>query len=91
MRDALLKFIDPRFLIAVILVVFFGWAYGENPKDATLIGAMISGFNLAAGYYLGSSRTADNMANANNAAIIAANTPAPPEPRVLLQPPVAGQ
>jgi hypothetical protein len=49
------QFVDPRFLIALLVIAIFGWAYGSNTGDQTMIGALIGAFNLAIGYYLGSS------------------------------------
>jgi hypothetical protein len=53
------KWNDPRLFIAVLVVALFAWAYGSNTGDQTMIGALIGAFNLAIGYYLGSSRSAE--------------------------------
>lgn len=45
----------PHFTICLIAIGIFAWAYAENPGDQTLIGAIIGAFNMAVGYWLGSS------------------------------------
>ena len=55
MKDALARFADPRLLIALLVIGYFGWAFSANVADETLKGALIAAFNIAVGYWLGSS------------------------------------
>lgn len=65
------EFANPKFFVALIAVLIFAWAYGENVGDETMKGAIIGGFNLALGFYLGStsgaSRASENTAKAFDA------------------------
>lgn len=45
----------PHFAICIIAIGIFAWAFYRNPADQTLIGAIIGAFNMAVGYWLGSS------------------------------------
>lgn len=71
------EFANPKFVIAMLAVLVFGWAYGENVGDETMKGAIIGGFNLALGFYLGStnsaSKSTDNTARAFEAITATAN------------------
>ena len=44
----------PQFVIALLIIGLFAWAFGENVDDDTMKGALIGAFNLAIGFYLGS-------------------------------------
>lgn len=48
--------VDARFVVALIVIALFAYAFWRNPNDATMLGALISAFNIAIGYWLGSSR-----------------------------------
>lgn len=50
-----LKLNDPRAWIAFIIIGLFAYAYARQASE-TLEGALIAAFNIAIGYYLGSSR-----------------------------------
>lgn len=77
MSDWKAEFLTPKFLIALIAVAVFAWAYGANVGDETMKGAIIGGFNLALGFYLGStnsaSRATENTARAFEAITATAN------------------
>ncbi len=46
---------DPKVLIALVIISYFGLAYMADPKDDTLKGALIAAFAGAWGFFLGSS------------------------------------
>lgn len=73
------RFIDPKFVIAVIVLSLFGWALGVDPDDATMKGALIAGFAGAWGYYLGSSNAASQQREATTKALDLATLHAPPK------------
>lgn len=77
MTDWRADFLTPKFLVALIAVGVFAWAYGENVGDETMKGAIIGGFNLALGFYLGStnnaSRASENTGKAFDAITATAN------------------
>ncbi|MBC7985270.1 MAG: hypothetical protein H7X93_01160 [Sphingomonadaceae bacterium] len=52
---------DPRAWIAFTIIALFAYAYVSEAGD-TLEGALIAAFNIAIGYYLGSSRARDGAA-----------------------------
>lgn len=85
-------FATPKFIIALLAVGVFAWAFGHDPADATMKGAIIGGFNLALGFYLGSTdranKATDNTAKAFDAITATANATGspPPEPDVVLAP-----
>lgn len=82
MTDWRADFLTPKFLIALLAVAIFAWAFGQNVEDKTMLGAIIGGFNLALGFYLGSTskqdKSTDNVGKAFDA--IAAAQAAPVQP-----------
>lgn len=73
------RFADPRFVISLLVLCIFGWAYGENVSDETMKGAVISALNIAIGFWLGSSRgTTESNERTNKALDIAASAQAGP-------------
>ena len=80
--------LNPRFFMALMIVALFAWAYAENVSDQTMIGALIGAFNMAIGYYLGSSNSSNAVREQVGKALdlAAANSPTPPEPDVVLKP-----
>lgn len=44
----------PHFVVALLIIGLFAWAFAENTSDDTMKGALIGAFNLAIGFYLGS-------------------------------------
>lgn len=52
-------FRTPKFVVAMAAVLVFAWAYAANVGDETMKGAIIGGFNLALGFYLGSNSSAE--------------------------------
>lgn len=61
------KWNDPKLVLSLGLIGLFAWAYGINPNDESLKGAIITAFAAAYGYHLGSSagsqRKTDAMAD----------------------------
>lgn len=68
----------PHFIIALLIVGLFAWAYGENTNDDTMKGALIGAFNLAIGFYLGNvigrEKASENTGKAFEAITAAANS-----------------
>lgn len=68
----------PQFLVALLIVGLFAWAYGENTGDDTMKGALIGAFNLAIGFYLGNvvgrEKASENTGKAFDAITAAANS-----------------
>lgn len=91
MSDWKEKFITPQFAVALIAEGIFLYAFAEDPSDATMKGAIIGGFNLALGFYLGATSTgqksAENTGDAFRAITATANANNPnPSPDVVLKP-----
>lgn len=68
LREALLKFVDPRFVVAMLVMMYYGWAFYTHPNDQTLTGNLIAGFNIAIGFYLGNAKSTDDARATNKAA-----------------------
>ena len=77
--------LNPRFAVALLIVGLFAWAFGENTSDQTMVGALIGAFNLAIGYYLGSSNASHVAREQVGEALKIANA-ANPTPDVILKP-----
>jgi hypothetical protein len=81
-----MTFRDPRFVIAMSIILLFAGAYIADP-DATMRGALIAAFAGSWGYYLGSSsgsaKSADNLGKALDAA---ASILPPTPPVAVLKP-----
>lgn len=78
----------PHFLVALLIIGLFAWAYGENTNDDTMKGALIGAFNLAIGFYLGNvigrERASENTGKAFDAITATANsTPLPHDENVI--------
>jgi hypothetical protein len=58
-KEAWLRFVDPRFFISFAIIGLFAWAFGENVTDETMKGALIAAFAGAWGYWIGSSRATE--------------------------------
>lgn len=69
---------DPRFLVSLIIMGIFAWAFASNVNDDTMKGAIIGALNIAAGFWLGSSRGAQSQSENIGKALDLANTNAPP-------------
>lgn len=85
------QWLDPKLWISAALIGLFAWAFGENPDDETMRGALILAFATAYGYWLGSnkgdSQRTDNTTKALEAIKAAQEAPPPPPtPDVILEP-----
>jgi hypothetical protein len=64
-----------REAVALILLGLFAWAFFMNPHDQAIIGALLTGFATAYGFYLGGSKVGSDTA-AKNAETVAAQAQA---------------
>lgn len=64
-----------REFVALILLLYFGWAFYMNPSNETIIGALLMAFAGAWGFYLGGSKVGSDTA-AKNADTVAAQAQA---------------
>lgn len=73
---------EPRFIITLMLICLFGFAYLQEPSDQAMKGAIIAAFSAAYGFWLGSKKDEQASANTGKAfdAITAAANAAPPGP-----------
>lgn len=53
------EFLNPRFVVSILVMAIFTWAFGENVDDDTMKGAIIGALNIAVGYWLGSSNSSN--------------------------------
>lgn len=74
-----MSFRDPRFAIAMVIIILFAWAYYHSPTQE-MAGALIAAFSGAWGYFLGSSSGAAKNADNTGKALDLAATVAPPAP-----------
>lgn len=85
------EWLNPRFAIALVIVALFAWAYGSNVGDQTMIGALIGAFNMAIGYYLGSSNSSNAVREQVGKALdLAAAAQPGPEPQQVIVANAAG-
>jgi hypothetical protein len=64
-----------REFVAGGLLILFAWAFYLNPHDEIIIGALLTGFAAAWGFYLGGSKVGSDTA-AKNADTVAAQAQA---------------
>lgn len=67
-----------REFVALALLGMFGWAFYMNPNNQAIIGALLTGFATAYGFYLGGSKVGSDTA-AKNADTVAAQAQAATE------------
>lgn len=61
---------DPRFVITLLLIGLFGFAYYNDPADQAMKGALIGAFSAAYGFWIGSKandKAAENTGKAFSA------------------------
>jgi hypothetical protein len=61
---------DPRFIITLLLIALFGFAYINDPADQAMKGAIIGAFSAAYGFWIGSKaneKAAENTGKAFDA------------------------
>jgi hypothetical protein len=65
---------DPRFVITLLLVGLFGYAFAQDPNDEAMKGAIIAAFSTAYGFWLAGKEKEQATANTGKAfdAILAA-------------------
>jgi ABC-type uncharacterized transport system permease subunit len=71
-----------REIVAGALILFFAWAFYENPHDQAIIGALLTAFATAYGFYLGGSKVGSDTA-AKNADTVAAQAQAATGPQTV--------
>jgi hypothetical protein len=78
-----------REFVALILFSMFGWLLYWNPTDQTIVGALLTGFAAAWGFYLGGSKVGSDTAqkNADTVAASAAATLTGPTDVTVVNPP----
>lgn len=54
-----------REMVAFALLALFAWAFWMNPHDQAIIGALLTGFATAYGFYLGGSKVGSDTAAKN--------------------------
>jgi hypothetical protein len=67
-----------REVVAFMLLAMFAWAYANNPHNDAIIGALLTSFAAAWGFYLGGSKVGADTA-AKNADTVAAQAAAATE------------
>jgi hypothetical protein len=68
---------DPRFIITLILVGVFAYAYGQDPSDQAMKGAIIAACSAAYGFWLGNKqndKATENTGKAFDAIAAAASS-----------------
>lgn len=69
---------DPRFVITLLLIGLFGFAYVQDPADDSMKGAIIAAFSTAYGFWLASKdkeKSTENTGKALDAIRAAQETP----------------
>jgi len=78
---------DPKFVISLIVLGIFAWAFASNVSDDTMKGAIIGALNVVAGYWLGSSNSSNTVREQVGKALdIAAAAQPTAQPDVILHP-----
>jgi hypothetical protein len=73
-----------REIVACALILMFGYVLARNPHDGTVIGAALTAFATAYGFYLGGSKTGTDTATKNADTVsdqAKANNPLSTEPQ----------
>lgn len=76
-----------REIMAFAVVGLFAFAFISNPKDQTIVGALIAAFAGAWGFYLGGSKVGSDTATKNADTLAARATE--PQPVIVTNPPDA--
>lgn len=58
---------DPRFVITLLLVGLFGYAFAHNPADEAMKGAIIAAFSTAYGFWLAGKEKEQSTVNTGKA------------------------
>jgi hypothetical protein len=70
--------LEPRFIITLLLIGLFGFAYIQDPSDDAMKGAIIAAFSAAYGFWIGSKeneKATENTGRAFDAITAAVQTP----------------
>ena len=59
--------LEPRFVITLLLIGLFGFAYFNDPADQAMKGAIIAAFSAAYGFWIGSKNSEQATANTGKA------------------------
>lgn len=57
------QWLEPRFVITLLLIGLFGFAYMHDPSDQAMKGAIIAAFSAAYGFWIGSKGNEQAAAN----------------------------
>lgn len=74
------QWLEPRFVITLLLILLFGYAYAQEPADQAMKGAIIAAFSAAYGFWLGTrsnDKATENTGKAFDAITAAAQAGAP--------------
>lgn len=80
------QFGEPRFVITLLLIGLFGFAYIHDPADQAMKGAIIAAFSAAYGFWIGSKQNeqaSENTGKAFSAIEAAARAGTPSDPDAL--------
>lgn len=80
-----MNWIEPRFIITLLLIGLFGFAYINDPSDEAMKGALIGAFSAAYGFWIGSKsneKATENTGKAFDAIKAAAHAGAPGDGQV---------
>lgn len=58
---------EPRFIITLLLIGLFAFAYLHDPADQAMKGAIIAAFSAAYGFWIGSKNNEQNSENTGKA------------------------
>lgn len=58
---------EPRFIITLLLIGLFGFAYMHDPADQAMKGAIIAAFSAAYGFWIGSKQNEQATENTGKA------------------------
>lgn len=61
------QFAEPRFIITLLLIGLFGFAYIHDPADQAMKGAIIAAFSAAYGFWIGSKQNEQASENTGKA------------------------
>ena len=69
-----------REILALTVVLYFGYAFYHSPSDPLIVGALIANFSNATGFYLGGSKTGADTASQNATTLAMAARSTEPQP-----------
>lgn len=82
-----MTWLEPRFIVTLLLICLFGFAYIQDPADEAMKGAIIGAFSAAYGFWIGSKQNEKATENTGKAFdAIAAATTLPKDVKVVNPP-----